>query len=418
MQATMDEQIKTFNATMGRKKGIIVSVTSISSSTSLQQKLTMIASGEPGAPEMPDLTTCYPATATLLANKGLLSPLDDYFTPEELGDYLPRFLEEGQLSNGKLYVFPIAKSTEVLFLNQTLYARFAQATGMGQENFDTLESIADMALAYYNWSDGLTPQIANDGKAFFSIDSVFNLVLVGMAQLGVSLIQNEIFQLDTPEFEHIWTTLFEPAVKGGFAIYNGYSSDLAKTGDVLCSVGSTAGILFYGAEITYPDNTKEQVEYSVLPYPIWSGGQKIALQRGGGFVVAKSNAKKEEAATAFLQWFTSPEQNMRFVASTGYLPVTILAFSKHLNEEIVENPNPNVRRLLSTAMIVYGEYDFLIPPVFESLNAKQLQFETRFFQIAKNRRLLYLQNLEQMDPGVAYDLAIQGALEEFKAGQF
>lgn len=409
MQATMDEQIATFNATIGRERGIIVSVTSISSSSSLQQKLSMIASGEPGAPEMPDLTTCYPATATLLANKGLLTPLDGYFTSEELGGYLPRFLEEGRILAGQLYVFPIAKSTEVLFLNQTLFERFAQATGVALSDLSTLEEITSTALTYYNWSDG---------QAFFAIDSVFNLALVGMVQLGSSLIQNENVHLDAPEFEHILTTLLEPAIKGGLAIYRGYSSDLAKTGDVLCSTGSTAGILFYGSEITYPDNTKEEVEYSVLPYPIWSGGQRIAMQRGGGFVVAKSNPKKEEAAAVFLKWFTSPKQNMQFVTSTGYLPVTKSAFADHIEEEIALNHNPNVQKLLRTAMIVYGEYDFLIPPVFERFNAIQDKFEARFFQVAENQRLLYLENLAKMEPDAAYEIAIKEALTEFRAGQF
>lgn len=121
MQTTMDEHIEEFNATIGKEKGIIISVTSISGSAAIQEKLTIIAAGDPGAPEMPDITTCYPATAVLLAEKGLLAAMDGYFTDAELSDYLPRFLEEGRLSDGKLYVFPFAKSTEVLFLNQTLF---------------------------------------------------------------------------------------------------------------------------------------------------------------------------------------------------------------------------------------------------------------------------------------------------------
>ena len=120
MQATMDGLVDTFNLTVGKEKGIVLNVTSVSGSAALQEKLTMIANGDPGAPEMPDLTTCYPATAVLLQEKDLLAPLDEQFTQEELSLYLPRFLEEGRLSDGKLYVFPFAKSTEVLFVNQSL----------------------------------------------------------------------------------------------------------------------------------------------------------------------------------------------------------------------------------------------------------------------------------------------------------
>lgn len=166
MQTTMDELIEEFNRNVGKEKGIILNVTSVSGSAALQEKLTMIAAGDPGAPDMPDLTTCYPATAALLKEKGLIAALDEQFTKEELSAYLPRFLEEGRLSDGKLYVFPFAKSTEVLFVNQTLFDRFSAATGISLESLSTFEGIADAALRYYEWTDSLTPDEQGDGKTF------------------------------------------------------------------------------------------------------------------------------------------------------------------------------------------------------------------------------------------------------------
>lgn len=417
MQATMDKQIEEFNATLGKEKGIIISVTSISGSSSLQEKLTMIAAGDPGAPEMPDITTCYPATAALLVSKGLLAPMDGYFSNTELTDYLPRFLEEGRLPDGKLYVFPFAKSTEVLFLNQTLFERFSSATGITSDDLATFEGIADAAMKYYRWTDDQTPDMLNDGKSFYNADSFFNLAQVGMKQMGTSLFSGEKLLLDTPEFERFWNAVFEPIVKGGYAIYNGYSSDLSKTGDIICSTGSTAGILFYGEEITYPNNTKEKVEYTVLPYPTFASGKKIAIQRGSGLAVAKSTAEKEAAAALFLKWFTSPEQNMRFVASTGYLPVTGRAFTDHMELKIAESSNPNIQKLLRTAIDVHGKYDFYIPPVFDDFNTISGGFETTFFAIAQQRREQYLENLQTMEPKAAYEKAISGALKEFIATQ-
>ncbi len=413
MQATMDAQVEEFNATVGKEKVIVLSVTSISGSAAIQEKLTMIAAGDPGAPEMPDITTCYPATAILLAEKGLLAPVDGYFTDTELSDYLPRFLEEGRLSDGKLYVFPFAKSTEVLFLNQTLFNQFSAATGVTADSLSTLEGISDAATAYYRWTDEQTPGVPNDGKEFFAVDSFVNLAQVGMEQMGASLFLGEELRLDTPQFKRIWDTVFEPAVKGGYALYDGYSSDLAKTGDILCSIGSTAGILFYGEEITYPDNTKQRVDYAVLPYPIFEDGEKVAIQRGGGLAVAKSTPEREEAAALFLKWFTAPEQNMRFVASTGYLPVTGQAFTNHMEREIAENSSPNIQKLLRTATIVHEEYDFYTPPVFDAFNTVSGRLEANFFAIAAERREQYMANLAAMEPDVAYEAAAAGALEEF-----
>lgn len=417
MQATMDELIGEFNATVGKENGVTVSITSISSSSSLQDKLTMIAVGDPGAPDMPDLTTCYPATAALLADKGLLTPIDGYFTDADLADYLPQFLDEGRLPDGKLYVFPFAKSTEVLFLNQTLFALYSSATGVTTDSLDTFEGIAHAAMQYYRWTDEQTPDIRNDGKAFYTADSFFNLAQVGMEQMGTSLFSREKLALDTPGFERIWDIIFEPAVRGGYAIYGGYSSDLSKTGDILCSTGSTAGVLFYGEEITYPNNTKEKVEYAILPYPTFEGGKKIAIQRGSGLAVAKSTPEKEEAATLFLKWFTAPEQNMRFVASTGYLPVTGRAFTDHMEREIAENSNLNIQKLLRTAITVHEEYDFYIPPVFDEFNNINESFETSFLSFAEQRQEQYLENLKTMEPDDAYEKAVINALREFIAGQ-
>lgn len=413
MQTTMDGLVDEFNKSVGKENGILISITSISDSATIHSKLAMIAADDPGAPEMPDITTCYPQTAALLSAKGLLADLDEYFSQEELSGYLPRFLDEGRLEDGGLYVFPFAKSTEVLFLNKTLFDEFSLATGIEDDQLFTFEGIAAAALKYYQWTDEQTPDKPGDGKNFYAADSLFNIAQVGMEQLGKELVANQQLQLDSDEYKHIWSCLFEPAVKGGYAIYPGYSSDLSKTGDIVCSTGSTAGILFYGTEITYPDKTIQEVEYTVLPFPVFAGGEKIALQRGGGMVVAKTTPQKEKAAATFIKWFTAAEQNMKFVASTGYLPVTHDAFENRVEEEIAVNENENIRKLLTAAITVYKEYDYYIPPVFEGFDMIRKNYETDYEKAATEARKKYLGLRETMDPEQAYKEAVSGIFDDF-----
>ncbi len=403
MQTTMDYLIDEFNNTVGKDNDIFLTVTSVSSSASIQEKLNMIVSGDPGAPEMPDIATCYPQTAISLAEKKIITPLDEYFSKSEISLYLPRFIEEGKLYDGKLYVFPFAKSTEVLFLNQTIFDRFSKATGISVQSLSTFEGISKASMEYYQWTDEQTPDISNDGKNFFKADSIFNLVQVGMKQLGDSLIKNESLKTDSPKYKRIYNCIYEPAIKGGYAIYNGYSSDLSKTGEIVCSTGSTAGILFYGSKITYPDNTTEEVDYTVLPFPVFKEGNKIAVQRGGGMVVASSTPEKEKAASIFLKWFTSTEQNLNFVASTGYLPVTNEAFGSSIEQEITANENENIKKLLRTAINVYKEYDFYITPVFDSYNSLSKEYESNFEWLATEGRKRYLELLNTMDRESAYE---------------
>lgn len=191
MQSTMDYLIDEFNATVGKDKGIIINVTAISSSSELNKSLDMIANGDPGAPDMPDIFTGYPKVAIQFQEKGMLVNFDDYFTEDELSAYVEDFVAEGRLADGGLYVFPIAKSTEVLYVNQTLFDRFSAATGAKMDDLATFEGIARLSEQYYEYSGG---------KQFYAADSWFNYAEVGMAQLGTSIFNGEALSLRETAF--------------------------------------------------------------------------------------------------------------------------------------------------------------------------------------------------------------------------
>jgi len=214
MKKLMDEMIDDFNRTVGVEKGIIISVTSISGSNTLHDKLMSAAYGDPDAPAFPDLTVAYPKTALILAEKNLLVDLADRFTGDELSAYVPRFLEEGRLKGG-LFVFPVAKSTEALFVNKSIFDRFdrfAADTSATYDDLSTVQGIIRTADRYYEWSDG---------KAFYMPDSVFNLALIGMAQLGEDFLNNNGLNLASDGYKKIWDSYFLPAVKGSAAIFDG-----------------------------------------------------------------------------------------------------------------------------------------------------------------------------------------------------
>ena len=118
----------------------------------------------------------------------------------------------------------------------------------------------------------------------------------------------------------------------------------------------------------------------------------MALQRGGGMCVKRSSPKKEYAAALFLKWFTQPEQNMRFVYSTGYLPVTKEAFENNMKQEIKTAKNHNLKKLLETAAYMYKEYTFLVPPNYEQLDRLSKEYEIKLEQIMLEGRKRVLQD--------------------------
>ncbi len=369
MQETMDALIDEFNSTAGKEKGIVINVTAISSSSELNKSLDMIANDDPGAPDMPDIFTGYPKVAIQFQEKGMLCDLSNYFTENEINQYVDAFIEEGKLSDGGLYVFPIAKSTEVLYVNQTLFDKFSAATGAKAEDLATFEGIARLSKQYYEWC----------GKQFYAADSWFNFAEVGMAQLGDSIFSGEALSFESDNFKYIFDTVYTPAVEGGIAVYDGYSSDLSKTGDIVCSTGSSAGILFYGDTITYKDGIVENVEYSILPYPVFENGTKTALQRGGGLMVAKTDEKKEYASCEFIKWLTAAEQNMKFVDETGYLPVTKQAFEQDMETHLATVEDPRVKKMLTSVMDMYDEYAFFTAPTYSNFDSDSSAFEKNLY---------------------------------------
>ncbi|HHU30565.1 MAG TPA: extracellular solute-binding protein [Firmicutes bacterium] len=398
LKETMDSMIDEFNETVGLEEGIIINVTSISGSASIHEKLLMAANRDPGAPSLPDITTAYPKTAFMLAEKGLLADLSRLFSQEELSAYVLAFLQEGLLDN-KLYVFPTAKSTEVLFLNKTIFDRFAKDTGVTVNDLQTFEGIKRAADLYYKWSGG---------KMFFMADSLFNLTLNCYRQFGESFILADSLNLQSPVFKKVWDVYFKPAVLGHTAIFDGYATDLARTGDIICSVGSTAGISFFSSTVTYPDNTSETVDWTVLPYPVFEGGGKAVVQRGAGMSIIKSGPETEKKAAVFLEWFTRPENNIRFVASTGYLPVTKEAFNQIMHGEY-EADDDKISELRNITKAMQEGYEFYIPPVVEGLDGLQSQYESSFRAAAANASAAYIKS---NDPE-AVESIVENAYNEF-----
>jgi len=413
LKDTMDAMIDEFNETTGAEHGIMINVTSISGSATLHEKLTMAAYGDPGAPELPDITTAYPKTALLLAEKGLLVDLNDYFTPQELDAYITEFIREGRIEGDHLYVFPTAKSTEVLFVNTTIFNRFASDTGVRLEDLHSFEGIARTAELYYEWTDQLTPEVAHDGKTFFMPDSLLNYSLIGSQQLGADFIKDDRLNIAAPEFQKVWDYYYKPAILGHVAIFDGYATDLAKTGDIVCSIGSTAGVSFFSPRVTYADNTSEPAELAILPYPVFEGGKKIAIQRGAGMSVINTSPEKAYDAAVFLKWFTSPENNLRFVSSTGYLPVTKEAYGEIMSQEIEQAADNNMKKLLQTCQLMQREYEFFIPPLFEGIDQLQDQYESQLRETASSSRQSYLNSMASGDSVSAYEEMAIDAYQDF-----
>ena len=209
-------------------------------------------------------------------------------------------------------------------INKTDWEPFAAETGASLENLKTIEGVAETAKSYYEWTDGLTPDIPNDGKAFYGRDAMANYFIIGMQQLGVEIFQveNGEMTLQTPkeELRRLWENYYVPMVKGYFGAYGSFRSDDVKTGELLAYTGSTTSAMYFPDQVELDDGSYA-IDYIVMAAPVFEGGKNYAVQQGAGMVVSKSDEQHEFAAVEFLKWFTQAENNLQFGCVSGYLPV-------------------------------------------------------------------------------------------------
>lgn len=326
-----DFLIQEFNDTVGAEHSVEVEAYSYSSVSDLAAALVSAAKKEVGMMDLPHIFAAYTDTALLLDNLGEVASVEDYFTAEELALFQQDFLNEGRFDqDGNLKMIPVAKSTELMFLNETDFADFAEDTGVALEEMGTWEGLADVAESYYHWTDALTPE-ENDGLALFGLDSEANFMLVAAKQLGeeVYLYEGDTvsFGLSETAAQRIWDCLFVPYIHGYYAGYGDYRSDDVKSGDLLLYVGSTSSVYYFPTQVQLGRDNGYDITGVAMPYPTFEGEEPVVVQQGAGMVMSKSTAEEEEAAALFLKWFTDVENNLEFAVSTGYIPVENEAMS-------------------------------------------------------------------------------------------
>lgn len=360
----LNDLIDKFNQTVGKEQQINVQVTSVSNTNTIHELVLAAANGEPGVPELPDLFVSYPKTVMALPDDSILVDYRDYFSEEELSAFLPAFVEEGTV-NDRLVVLPVAKSTEIMYINQTIFDRFSQATGVTIENLDTWEGLFQAAETYAAWTDAQTPDIPGDAKSMFVHDYYFNYFQVGAESLGEDFFQGDELAFG-PAFQTAWEPLARAALQGGVWLKGGYATEPIRTGDSIVSVASSASILYYSDVVTYPDNTSEEITIISRPCPVFENGEKLVMQRGAGFCTVRSTPEREWAAVTFLKWLTEPEHNVEFVTQAGYMPVTWAAFENQLPKAIEGLESAKYASLYQAYLDTQANYEFYVPPQMET----------------------------------------------------
>ncbi|MEG1072617.1 MAG: extracellular solute-binding protein [Oscillospiraceae bacterium] len=402
-QEDFDALVEEFNQSVGTEKGIVVSAKSYGTVYELTENVTDAVNGKVGAEDAPDIFAAYADTAYEIHEKGLAVNLADYLTEEEQQAYVPAYLDEGRFGAEGFRIFPVAKSGELLSLNKTSWDQFSAATGATEAGLTTWEGIADIAKQYYEWTDSLTPEVQNDGKAFFGRDAFANYMVVGSYQLGHSIFNvtdgKMTLDLDRETLRRLWDNYYTPYISGYYAAFGKFRSDDVRTGDIASFVGATSGATYFPKEVTLADGTTYPIEGKVYPLPNFKDTQPVCVQQGAGMVVMKSTHDREQAAVEFLKWFTEPKQNLRFASGSGYLPVTLAASQP---EAILESLTaqgthlyPVLEDSIKLGVEMCGTYTLYTTPPFENGYAARVVADKSMEKKAEADRVVVQQLLAE-----------------------
>ena len=351
----MNRLLTEFNDTVGREKGILLNVTNMTNSAAIGGQLQDAKAGKPGALDLPDLFSAHSADASALGIENLVD-WNDWFTAEDMAAYVPGFVQDG-IIDGKQVVFPVSKSTQLIFLNGSQYARFAADTGAQLSTLATWDGFFEMAGAYRQWSQG---------KPFCALDYPLRLVELNALEQGSGeLYKGSWYDLTNETFRASWMEFARALVQGDILVSDLYSNTQVMTGETLAGLSSSAAILYYNDFVTYPDNTQEPMDLHVLPMPKTAGADALMTQAGVGLCAYKTTAQKAEAAALFVRWLTEAERNLDFVAQTGYMPVRSGAFDAILDYDNFPAPAAAYESLYAALKTMREDYTPVSEPRFE-----------------------------------------------------
>lgn len=340
----------------------------------------------------PVIAQTYPDhVVSYLTATGAVVDLTSYAYDEEVGfdaqgvdptKFVASFYEEGYKydDKGSLYSLPFNKSTEVMFYNQTIFAKydwFVQVLGykssdvyseynpnttdeegklvVGKKTFrtdfiwmPTWEEIIKICDAYKLTSEYSAPEKDSSGKDVkvqrygLGYDSEDNLFITLTQQLA-ALDENKAYG---ERGEDAYVTLNKTTRNGEFAFLNesnpyprqaveyyynnykasnfatgsvlggDYCSDYFKAGRIIMTIGSSAGA-------TYNDPAGA-FKVGVATYPQFEaaeGEQKQVIQQGTNVTLFSQKDKEvEKYGWLFILWLTNYENAKKWSQETAYFP--------------------------------------------------------------------------------------------------
>ena len=289
-----------------------------------------------------------------------LRPLNEYFTYEDLEDFLPRLVSAVR-KDGNLYLVPRHADISSLHYRTDLFE-----DPQYQENYfnkfneklkvpDTWDEFERIALFFNSPPDLYGTQFAGKEEAltgrFYEIlishggefiDEYGNAAFNSYAGIKtVNMLRNLYTQNAMPPdtLNYIWDDLAQNMKGGKIALAPEWYS--------------------YFSYFQYSEDSLIADKFDIAPLPKGDAGIRSGWGGIHGFSIPKNSQNPDEAAL-FIKYMTNTD-NSYIEAKKGYLPVRNSVWNKIIKEAEISN-NPLEKKRLEIAKKQFSE-DFISPPI-------------------------------------------------------
>ena len=311
------------------------------------------------AGDYPDIGQAYGNNVVTYFPSGKVVQLDEFiFDPEwgieDFEDILVGYRNEASaFEDGKYYILPFSKSTEVLYYNPDFFNKeglWADREGDVFTPPTTWEELETTAKAI----------TAITGKPAFGYDSLANLFIIWTQQNGGnytapdgSILFNNFEAVQAVEY-------FARGVREGYFRVAGddrYLSGPFVSGDVMMYIGSTSGSVF---------NRSDLFDFESAQVPM--GKVRRVIQQGANFFMLDNGDDRKLAAFTFINFVLAAENTVEWAMRSGYLPVRASARDLPVYKEFLES-NVNPTKVTGAS---YLASDYTFDPIFaESFSVRQ-----------------------------------------------
>ena len=256
------------------------------------------------APDILELDAAAPA----YASEDLLYPAEEIVSPETLADIEKTFVDSA-LIDGKAYGLPTVASTRALFYNKDLFtqAGITAPPKTWAELLDAATKISALGGGVYGYGMPLGSEEAQAETSIFAYGA------------GASWESDGKMTIDTPEAKEA-LTFMKSMIDAGVTQPDPGATDRTPLLDVFIQgkIGMIQGLPPIVGQI---GEKNPNLNWEIAPSPT-KDGEPSTLGVADYFVGFDKGEDKQEAISAFLDFFYQQENYVKFNDNEGFIPAT------------------------------------------------------------------------------------------------